>query len=185
MNQLEELRRKWRELTEGPAGWIIYLFLGVVLALALNKGLGLAFSTQYPVVTVKSTSMVPTLNVGDIVFVYGRGEYNPGDIVVFNGWRGTPIIHRIVAKAEKTSQEVKIEMWRGFDQISKEKFRQLARKSPSRNLYITKGDHNSFCDQCSGKDYLKKEGIYGKKIFRVPYLGWVKLGLVRLTKLLI
>lgn len=185
---MQGLKEKWKELTEGPAGWIIYLLLGVVLALALNKGLGLALSTRYPVVTVKSGSMVPTLNVGDIVFVYGRGEYRPGDIAVFDGWRKAPIIHRIVAKTEKgKTGGVKVKISEGLNSISRRDLKKIAQEATSRNLYVTKGDNNPICDQCpgSGKDFLTRGEIYGKEIFRIPYLGWIKLGTLKVLDALV
>jgi signal peptidase len=62
------------------------------------QGLGLALGTQMPMVSVVSTSMVPTLNVGDLILV-AAADYKVGDIIVFNapGVRQGPIIHRIIA----------------------------------------------------------------------------------------
>ncbi len=38
------------------------------------------------------------LNKGDIILVYGRGDYNVGDIVIFNSDFRNPIIHRLVGQ---------------------------------------------------------------------------------------
>lgn len=179
-----ELKRKWEEISEGTSGWIVYIVLGVVLALITHAALGALLSTQYPVVTVKSRSMVPTLNVGDMVFVQKTGDYKTGDIIVFKGWKSTPIIHRVVVKGEKNPEGINIEVWEEFDQFPQEEFKEELGSDPSK-LYITKGDHNDKCDQCYGKDYVSQKDIYGENILTVPYVGWVKLGFVRLKSLLV
>ncbi|MFP4045732.1 MAG: signal peptidase I [Candidatus Aenigmatarchaeota archaeon] len=178
---MDELKQKWNELVEGPAGWIIYLLLGIGLALLLNGFLSLAMSTDYPVVTVKTNSMVPTLNPGDIVFVRGKEKYDPGDIIVFDGWMPTPLIHRSVARIEKTENGTRIETWRNFSQITETEMEEISEEhlESGETIYVTKGDNNSVCDQCAGKSFVHPEEIHGHKVVRIPYLGWIKLGLVR------
>jgi hypothetical protein len=93
------------------------------------------------------------LNKGDIVVVWGHSGYNPGDIIIFEPNPGSsaphPIIHRVVAE----------------------------------NPYQTKGDHN-FAQLVGGnpansqnidETNISKDQIIGKGVFRIPYLGWVKL----------
>lgn len=183
---MRDLKDKWERITEGTSGWIVYILLGVGLALLLQNGLSLAFSTDYPVVTVKSTSMVPELRVGDIVFIRGKGNYEPGDVVVFGGWRRTPIIHRLVAEV-RAGEDGKIEVrtYENFDQISENNLKDIISQSSSNNLFVTKGDNNPICDQCAGKGFVKPEEIYGKKIFKVPLIGWVKIGFVRIVNLIV
>ncbi|NCO11093.1 hypothetical protein CO038_03730 [Candidatus Pacearchaeota archaeon CG_4_9_14_0_2_um_filter_39_13] len=38
------------------------------------------------------------LNKGDIILLWGRGDYNPGDVVVFQAGLRNPIIHRLVSE---------------------------------------------------------------------------------------
>ena len=38
------------------------------------------------------------LNKGDIIFVWGKGNYNIGDIIIFNANSRYPLIHRIVTE---------------------------------------------------------------------------------------
>lgn len=182
---MDELKQKWNELVEGPAGWIIYLLLGIGLALLLNGMLSLTLSTEYPVVTVKTGSMVPTLNPGDIVFVSGEENYEPGDIIVFEGWMPTPLIHRAVARVEKTENGTNIETWENFSQISKREMEEISDEhlETGETIYVTKGDHNSICDQCARKSFVRPNEIHGRKVVRIPYLGWIKLGLVKLVGL--
>lgn len=93
------------------------------------------------------------LNKGDIIVVWGHTDYKPGDIIIFAPNSGSsaphPIIHRIVAE----------------------------------DPYQTKGDHN-FAQLVGGnpanpqnidETNISQEQIIGKSIFRIPYLGWIKL----------
>ncbi len=188
MNQLAELedvKEWWNDVTEGPLGWIIYLALGVLLAIVLNAGLSSALSTDYPVVTVESDSMKPVLYPGDIVFVSGSQDYSPGDIIVFDGWKPTPIIHRIVLKSRRTEETFDIQTWEDFDDIRESDMRGYHEDVDVENMYITKGDNNPVCDQCQGTgEIVLDQHIHGKKILRIPYLGWIKLGSLRFAELL-
>lgn len=167
---------KWNEMKEGWTGWIVYILLGVALALMLKTGMAFAFSTELPVVTVKSSSMVPNLNPGDIVFVSNTGDYQAGDVVVFKGWTPAPIIHRIVAKVDINSSEV--EVWDGYEGVSSNRFMEEAKsyKGEESVVYFTKGDNNGIYDQYANeREPLTEEDIFGEKLLKVPYVGWVKL----------
>jgi signal peptidase I len=67
-------------------------------------GTQLVLNTQYPALAVVSTSMLPTLNVGDVVIIQGvpitqiKANYTTGDIVVFiNPYDSNQrIVHRAV-----------------------------------------------------------------------------------------
>jgi len=76
---------------------VLYIVIGFVIAYAFNMGLGLALSTETPVVSVFSESMVPTLQKGDLIVVKGSESFEVGDIIVFDvSQYGYPIIHRII-----------------------------------------------------------------------------------------
>lgn len=96
---------------------------------------------------------------GDIIIVWGRFTPKVGDIVIFtpniesNAPR--PIIHRIV--------------------------------NIENGIIQTKGDHNS--DQLTlnqnniystDETNIKEEQLIGKAIFKIPYLGWIKIGTIEL-----
>lgn len=93
----KSLGKKWDELTEGPFGTLVYIFLGILIALAVNEGLKPILVTDTPVVAVFSESMVPTYEKGDMIIVQGGTEIKAGDIVVFDapGYK-YPIIHRVI-----------------------------------------------------------------------------------------
>jgi len=93
---MREIRKTWDKYTEGWFGIIVYLFLGFVIAYAVNIALGFILGTETPVVAVFSDSMVPTFFRGDMMLVYGEKNLKVGDVVVFDSPdRKYPIIHRI------------------------------------------------------------------------------------------
>jgi len=93
---LAELRKIWDKYTQGWIGSIIYLVLGFLIAYFFNMALGFALGTETPVVAVFSESMIPTLQRGDMIIVYGDRDVSVGDIIVFDvSNRKYPIIHRI------------------------------------------------------------------------------------------
>jgi len=98
-------------------------------------------------------SMKNGFRKGDIIIVWGRFTPKIGDIIIFKPNQGstrpTPIIHRIIEINED-------------------------------GTYQTKGDHNEaqltknlppYVDELN----IKKDQIIGKAIFKIPYLGWIKI----------
>jgi signal peptidase I len=96
-------------------------------------------------------------NKGDIVVVYGRFVPKLGDVIIFKPNKESlaprPIVHRIIS-IEEIEGELVME---------------------------TKGDHNA--DQLTktnnglrtDETSIGEDQIIGKVVFRVPYLGWVKI----------
>lgn len=82
----------------------------IVIVFGFWYGSQLVLNTQYPALAVVSTSMLPTLNVGDIIIVQGvpaaqiHADYTTGDIVVFKSKLDPEmrVVHRAV-KIENTS----------------------------------------------------------------------------------
>lgn len=99
----------------------------------------------------ESFSFKNGLNKGDIIFVWGRGDYDLGNIIIFQpnieAIARHPIIHRII----------------------------------SQNPTETKGDHNSKQlvtnnnVQRIDETNIPDENIIGKAVFKIPLLGWIKL----------
>jgi signal peptidase len=126
------------------------IFLVIILGCigAFWLGLRTYLRTEYPLLAVASGSMIPTLNVGDLIVVQGGmnvsnviAEYQTGDIVVFHK-PGNPdelIVHRAV---EKINDGLK-----------------------------TKGDNNSNSDYWIVTD----DELVGKVVGVIPYLGNVPL----------
>jgi len=130
---------------------IILLGISIASVFIFWFGLRTALGTEYPLLAVSSDSMVPTLQVGDLIMVQGINfsQVNAapapnGDIIVFRGEVigkvGDLIVHRAVRReADGTIR--------------------------------TKGDHNQ------GEDGggVTPSDLVGKVVGRVPWLGYVAL----------
>ncbi|MFW5872198.1 MAG: signal peptidase I [bacterium] len=170
--------------------WIANIALAFVLIkFIIYPFLGLIFATPYPIVAVVSGSMEhhgsfddwwesPTLlnngrstqeeyygkygidrnnflmfpfsngfNTGDIMVLRGADKENidVGDIIVFRAREGEPIIHRVIEK-----------------NINGESV-----------TFRTKGDNNPMSYDFESE--IPYESVIGKAIFRIPYLGYVKI----------
>lgn len=181
------LKEKIIEFNESENIWIGLLrdFLFVISVVAIFASVShIALGLYAPMVAVESGSMIPHIQVGDIIFVesvdrteiitYEKGnetgyssfgEY--GDVILYKpyGKEGvTPIIHRAMYYVEKGEP-----MWAGGP------------PAPYAG-YITKGDNtrtNPAYDQQGSISYLqpvKKEWVIGvARFYRVPVLGYVSL----------
>lgn len=86
------------------------------------------------------------LNKGDIIFVWGRGNYSLGDIIIFNALAKYPIIHRAI-----TAEPYSTKGDHNSDQIS----------------YSNGGN----IDETN----ISEDQILGKAIGKIPLIGWIKL----------
>jgi len=93
-------------------------------------------------------------NKGDVIVLWRANKENleAGDILIFEGDRPQPIIHRTV------------KIW----------------EEEGKQFYQTKGDHNN--GMIPGEDKIDESRIYGQGLLRVPYLGWVKILFVDLVR---
>ncbi|MFA4960325.1 MAG: hypothetical protein WC548_01555 [Candidatus Pacearchaeota archaeon] len=91
-------------------------------------------------------------NKGDIIFVVGTtNNVKIGDVIIFNAARSLsphPIIHRVV----KTNET-------------------LETKGDNNAGQLTQTNNPNMVDETN----IEKNQIIGKAIFRIPYVGWVKL----------
>ncbi len=172
--------------------WVVAVVGGIALTLYLVAG------TWPAVVTIESESMVPHMNVGDLVLVvdedrYGQlttwaegnltgytsfGDY--GDVIIYrpNGENSvTPIIHRAMVYLDTSEVEAS----------------PLAQAYANpHGGYITKGDNNPTIDQgmyfrdIGGViEPVRKEWIVGKALFAVPLVGYIPLHIVEFAILVI
>ena len=122
--------------------------LVVIIVLGFWFGVRAALNTPYPALAVASGSMLPTLNVGDLIIVQRtppsqiNASYMTGDIIVF--WSpynpDELIVHRAV-KSEKIGDVY---------------------------YFTTRGDHNGADDPWGRFD---ENRLVGKVVGRVPYVG--------------
>lgn len=96
-------------------------------------------------------------NKGDIMILVGKNpkKIDVGDVIVFNGGRKDPIIHRVIRKWEENGK-----------------------------IYFqTKGDHNMQSMQ-DLELKIPESQVIGHALFRVPLLGYIKIWFVDLLRLL-
>ncbi len=174
--------------------WIVNIVLAFVLIkFIVYPGLGLALGTSHPIVAVVSGSMEHEgyvfdswwdnnkewyinhgidkdlfysfrfkngFNKGDIMVLYGKepSDIEIGDVIVFRAVRPEPIIHRVV----KT--------WDEYDGY----------------YFQTKGDNNptSISTVMLDETHIEDKRVIGCAVFRLPWLGYVKIGFVELMKFL-
>ncbi len=111
-------------------------------------------------ITKQQFSSFPFVNgfdKGDVIILYkaNRETIEIGDILVFQGTKPQPIIHRVVKIWEENGQF----------------------------FYQTKGDHNSDSIQGTfGETKIDESRLLGKGILRIPYLGWLKILFVDAVK---
>ena len=138
------LKRLWRNEYFQTALMTISM---VMIFLAFWYGTQWALNTEHPALAVVSTSMLPTLNVGDLIIVQGitpeqlNAQYINGDVVVFRdpGNVERLIVHRAV-KTENVS---------GIYTIT------------------THGDNNPV----HSVETFSQDKLVGKVVGRVPYVG--------------
>lgn len=112
-----------------------------------------SLNTEYPALAVASGSMLPTLNIGDVIIVQGitadqiNAEYITGDIVVFKSPRSYDPYFRIVHRA------VKVE------------------KKSDGYWITTHGDNNPL----GSEEKFHERDLIGKVIAKIPYVGNVSL----------
>lgn len=191
----ERLIAFWRSEEQIPSAVreiaSVLVTVGVIVAILL-----LVCGTWPAVVTIESESMVPNMNVGDLVLVVAADRYGalqsmdegrdsghekfglPGDVIIYRPNGNTdlhPIIHRAMFRIEA-----------GEEAVFPSGIRQVAYTAPH-DGYITKGDNNPVIDQVGWNNYrglggpiepVKDEWIIGKAMYRVPYVGYLPLNIV-------
>ena len=94
---------------------------------------------------------------GDVILLWRANKNNleVGDVLIFQGTKPQPIIHRIVKVWEEEGE----------------------------HFYQTKGDHNERSISGNfGETKISEERILGQGLVRIPYLGWLKIIFVELVK---
>ena len=200
----EILKKVWKFIwdNDSPLSWALNILIAFFLVkFIIYPGLGLVLGTTHPVVAVVSGSMEHDgsfddwwqsqaycdgssctqeqwyadhgvsketfeaykfkngFNKGDIMVLIGAEPktIKIGDVIVFMSHeRSDPIIHRVMnITGNATDNE--------NDTL----------------VFQTKGDHN--VDSGEGLDTdIDETSILGKAIFRIPYLGWIKIAAVSL-----
>ncbi len=134
-----------RSISKNVIKDIVIVAMGVII---IWIGLQVAFGTQNPFYVVASGSMIPELQVYDVLVVQGHvtfDEIQVGDIIVFDRPSGHDrvIVHRVVSITDEDPKTVR-----------------------------TKGDNN--VASIPGTDFPITEKEYiGKVQFQIPQIGYV------------
>jgi signal peptidase I len=167
--------------------WIVCVVGGIALALFLICG------TWPAVVTIESQSMVPHMNVGDLVIVVQKDRYGPfetwadgkqngyikysdyGDVIIYKP-NGLTSVHPIIHRAIQFADDEPVTEIKGM--------KLLGNYTPPHAGYITWGDNNPRPDQ--GTNFpgigtiepVKEEWIVGKALFSIPLVGYLPLHII-------
>ena len=172
--------------------WVVVVVGGIALALYLFAG------TWPAVVTIESESMVPHMNVGDLVLVVDEDRFGSlttwvegqqtghssfgdyGDVIVYRP-NGADSIHPIIHRAMTYIDTAAVE------QSALGEF-----YADPHGGYITKGDNNPYIDQGNLRiagvgivEPVKKEWIVGKALVAVPLVGYLPLHLAEFAVIVI
>jgi signal peptidase len=156
--------------------------LSIVIIVAMIGCVLFGVSGTWPaIVTIQSKSMVPNMNVGDLIFMVEENRFGSlmtseeakaigvkafndyGDVIIYqpNGYTNvTPFIHRLITEIDESTAIVS-----NFTHAG----------------YITKGDYNPTIDQGNTFSHtgvmqpIKKEWILGKALFAIPLIGYLPL----------
>jgi signal peptidase len=187
--------------------WIVAVVGGIALALFLISG------TWPAVVTIESQSMVPHMNVGDLVFVVQKDRFGAlqtwvqgnttgyqkfedyGDVIIYqpNGAKNpvVPIpfissgVHPIIHRAMVNADTTDLPKYLKLDLVN------ISKYYNPHGGYITKGDNNNNIDQVAVYPGLgviepvKDEWIIGKALFTIPLIGYLPLHIVEVTIIII
>jgi signal peptidase len=188
--------------TDGPLLIVRETALSVGSVVAVGLLLFAISGIWPPMVAVESGSMEPHMYRGDLVFITDTERFVPegaheatgvvpfqraeetgywkfgdyGSVIVYDNPRrgGPPVIHRVRFWVEEG------ENW--YDRADPDYVGasscEAMRNCPAPNAgFVTKGDHNDQYDQVNGlSEPIKPAWIVGVARVRIPYLGWVRLG---------
>ena len=180
--------------------WLVAVVGGIALALYLVCG------TWPAVVTIESESMVPNMNVGDLVVVVEKDRYGDfqtwvegkgtgymkfndyGDVIVYrpNGVSASTLPVPLISTAPHPIIH-RAMMWIEAKDIEKN----LSAYYTPHAGYITKGDHNRNIDQVAVYpdigliEPVKEEWVVGKALFTVPLIGYLPLHIVWVTAIIL
>lgn len=169
------------------AAWIAVVVGSVALLLFLFAG------TWPAVVAVESESMVPNMNVGDLVFVAAADRY--GEMQTWNESLSTgygKFNEYPDSSGNHVYGDVIIYRPNGVDSVHPIIHRALTWYDDGTYAgYITKGDNNGDIDQVGGISGIgqilpvKKEWVVGKALFSIPLVGYAPLHIFEFAILII
>jgi signal peptidase I len=167
---------------------IKYIAFGIILALLINRGLGLVLGTDLPVVAVVSDSMThdETTQIVHYKYLSDNYGYSAEELEMWpleNGFnKGDVLVVKGVSADEVQVGDVLVynrkPLGGGFASNTNLRVPIVHRVIDIDNgEFTTKGDHNPTADP------WEIDNIRGKAIIRIPYLGWPKYVLNKMVGL--
>ncbi len=183
MTPKDMLKKLWFYLwhDDSLTGWIITVIVSFIFVkFIFLPGLGLLLGTPFPVVAVVSSSMEHNGLDQDTWWQQKQAEYEKYDITSFNkfplknGFNKGDVIVLYRPNGLEIGDIIVFQGQAAYPIIHRV-------VDINEQTYTTKGDNNkaSRPDETN----IGKERIYGKAIFKLPYLGWFKIGFVKLLSL--
>ena len=178
IGKVMKVKRIWNFIWEDDSliSWVVNVILAfLIVKFLIFPGLGLVLDTSHPVVAVVSESMDHRGNFDDWWERQGRwyeergimkeefmqydmkNGFKKGDIIFLRGKDKFEIGEVVVFSANSNNPII---------------HRVVEKKD---GKYQTKGDANSDSSKTLGEVDISKERVIGKALFRVPFLGWVKV----------
>ena len=195
---------------DGTAVAIRDVLVSVGVVLSIGVVLFAVSGVWPPMVAVESGSMEPNMQVGDLIIVVADDRFvgdgavegtgvvpleaardsgherfsKPGDVVIFQPdghGSQTPIIHRAHFWVEEGENWVDGRADPAY--VDGASCEELETCPANHDGFVTKGDANSGYDQANSgarTDVVRAEWVTGKSVFRIPWLGHVRLTFERL-----
>ncbi|MBS3153353.1 signal peptidase I [Candidatus Woesearchaeota archaeon] len=178
IGKVMKVKRVWNFIWEDDSliSWVVNVILAfLIVKFLIFPGLGLVLDTSHPVVAVVSESMDHRGNFDDWWERQGswyeergimkeefmqydmKNGFKKGDIIFLRGKDKFEIGEVVVFSANSNNPII---------------HRVVEKKD---GKYQTKGDANSDSSKTLGEVDISKERVIGKALFRVPFLGWVKV----------
>ena len=178
IGKVMKVKRVWNFIWEDDSliSWVVNVILAfLIVKFLIFPGLGLVLDTSHPVVAVVSESMDHRGNFDDWWTRQGqwyedrgitkeqfmqydmKNGFKKGDIIFLRGKDKFEIGEVVVFSANSNNPII---------------HRVVEKKD---GKYQTKGDANSDSSKTLGEVDISKERVIGKALFRVPFLGWVKV----------
>lgn len=157
VNFYDEIKRKWNRTTTE----ILVFSMIAILTLGSVPILGAILGTRSPLACPTTPSMEPTIWPGDLVIIGGSNpkDLTDGDIIAYD--------MLVLSLNNPNPEKMSIPILHRIAGI--------VAQNGSR-YFITKGDNNPTSDEW----FVPEEGIMGKAIFVIPYVGNLVLILSRL-----
>ncbi|MBU0535706.1 MAG: signal peptidase I, partial [Nanoarchaeota archaeon] len=114
-------------------------------------------------------------NKGDIMVLLGVNGVDTGDVVVFWGGKKEPIIHRVVSKWDSDSSL-------HFQTKGDRNSRPIEAYTNSAGAIVQKGTPGAI--KVLDETDISRDDLVGKAVFRIPYLGYIKIWFIDLLMFL-